>query len=130
MYTLLFDGVCNLCNASVNFVINHDKGQCFQFAALQSETGKALLKSYGLSAEKSDSVVLLKEGKAFQKSDAALEIAWQLGGIWKLLAVFKVLPRPLRDLGYDLIARNRYRFFGRTEACRMPTPELNARFLS
>jgi predicted DCC family thiol-disulfide oxidoreductase YuxK len=126
---VLFDGVCNFCNASINFVIDRDSKGIFKFAALQSEIGQELLKKYGLKQDSFDSIILEKEGKIYQKSDAALEIARNLDGLWKIFYVFKIIPSFLRNPIYDLIAKNRYRIFGRTDACRIPTPELKARFL-
>ncbi len=126
---LLFDGVCNLCHASVQWVIRHDRAGVFRFASLQSEAGQGLLAEHGLATEKFDSVVLLADGQVFQRSDAALETARRLGGGWKWLAVFRFVPRLLRDWVYDFVARNRYRWFGRQTECWLPTPELRARFL-
>ncbi len=132
--TILFDGVCNFCNASINFIIDRDSKGIFKFAALQSEVGQALLKEFGLKTSDSesrtfDSIVAIEGDKVYQKSDAALEIARRMDGIWKIFYVFKIIPAFLRNPIYDLVARNRYRIFGRTDACRIPTPELKARFL-
>jgi predicted DCC family thiol-disulfide oxidoreductase YuxK len=126
---ILFDGVCNLCNGSVNFIIDRDSKNNFVFAPLQESRGQALQKQYGLPPEALDSVVLIKEGKVYKKSTAALEIARQLNGWWKALYIFKIVPAFLRDLVYDLVAKNRYRWFGRADQCRLPTPELRARFV-
>ncbi|WP_017731481.1 thiol-disulfide oxidoreductase DCC family protein [Nafulsella turpanensis] len=126
---VLFDGVCNLCNGAVDFILDRDpKGQ-LAFASLQSAAGQELLAYYNLSTENIESVVLLKDGKVYQKSTAALEIAGRLKGAWPLLKVFKIVPRPLRDAAYNFIGSNRYRFFGKREQCRMPTPEIRNRFL-
>ena len=127
--TILFDGVCNFCNASINFIIDRDSKGVFKFAALQSEIGQEFLKRNGLKQDTFDSVILEKSGIIYQKSDAALEIARNLDGFWKILYVFKIVPFFLRNPIYDLVARNRYRIFGRTDACRLPTPALKARFL-
>jgi predicted DCC family thiol-disulfide oxidoreductase YuxK len=128
--TILFDGVCNFCNASINFIIDRDSKSIFQFAALQSEVGQELLIKHHLKTTDFDTVILINdENKIYQKSDAALEIARNLDGFWKVLYAFKILPSFLRNPIYDLVARNRYRIFGRTDACRIPTPELKARFL-
>ncbi|GAB3913961.1 DUF393 domain-containing protein [Larkinella knui] len=129
MEIIVFDGVCTLCNSAVNFIIDHDPQNRFRFVALQSKTGRELLSRYPPAGGPVDSIVLIKEGRSYVKSDAALAIARQLSGAWPGLAVFRILPRFLRDFGYDLIARNRYRFFGREDACRIPTPALKARFL-
>ncbi len=126
---LLFDGVCNLCNASVQWIITHDVRDTFRFAALQSETGQALLKRFGLDQVHFDSVVLVAGDRIFTHSDAPLEIARRLGGFWKLAYALKIIPRFLRDAVYNWIARNRYRWFGRQEACMLPRPEWKARFL-
>lgn len=128
---VLFDGVCNLCNGFVQFVIEHDVAGQFQFAALQSASGQALLHEYHLPAPaEPDSVVLLADGQAYTHSAAALGILARLNGWWAVLArVAGWFPRPLRDAVYRLIARHRYRWFGRQEACWLPTPELKARFL-
>lgn len=127
---VLFDGVCNLCNASVNFVLDRDKRNYFRFAALQSQRGGTLLHAYGIPQKaEPESIVLLENGKAYQGSTAALRIAKRLGGLWPLLYAFIIVPRPIRDVVYKWIARNRYKWFGRTDACRMPTPALKARFL-
>jgi predicted DCC family thiol-disulfide oxidoreductase YuxK len=127
--TLLFDGVCNLCSGSVQFILKRDTRGRFRFASLQSEAGRRLMAGHGLDPDALSSVVLIEDGRAYQESTAALRIARHLPGAWKLLRVFTVIPRPLRDAAYRLIARNRYRWFGKTEACWLPTPELRARFL-
>ncbi len=127
--TILFDGVCNFCNASINFIIDRDSKCIFKFAALQSEIGQELLRKNGLKTSDFDSIVAIEGDKVYQKSDAALEIARRMDGIWKIFYVFKIIPAFLRNPIYDLVAHNRYRIFGRTDACRIPTPELKARFL-
>lgn len=127
---ILFDGVCNLCNASVQFVIRRDRKDTFRFAALQSEAGKAFIRERGIDTSKIDSIVLIEPGIAYYvKSDAALRIARSLSGIWPAMGVFLGIPSGIRDLVYDLIARNRYRIFGKKETCMIPTPELRAKFL-
>jgi predicted DCC family thiol-disulfide oxidoreductase YuxK len=125
---IFFDGVCNLCNAFVDFLIKRDKDQNFFFAPLQGETARRKLPE-GQPASLS-SVVLWNQGEILEKSDAALMILQQLGGLWWLMRVFWVVPSFLRDLVYDFVAANRYRFFGKRETCRLPTPEERARFLS
>ena len=127
---VLFDGVCNFCNGSVNFIIKHDSRERFKFAALQSEIGQKLLCQHGLNENDLDSVVLVEDGQIFTRTTAALKTAGHLDGLWSWAAVFLVVPRPVRDVFYRLFAKNRYRLFGRTEACMMPTPELRHRFLS
>ncbi len=126
---LLFDGVCNLCNASVQWILLHDPQGKFRFAALQSDTGQALLRRFGLDQAHFDSVVLVEGERIFLRSDAPLEIARHLGGLWKLAYGLKIIPRFLRDAVYNWIARNRYRWFGRREACMLPRPEWKERFL-
>jgi predicted DCC family thiol-disulfide oxidoreductase YuxK len=126
---VLFDGVCNLCNGSVQFLLKRDPEGRFRFAALQSDAGRSLMAEHGLAVDGLSSVVLIEEGRVWQESSAALRIARHLPGAWKLLWVFAAVPRPLRDAVYRWIARNRYRWFGKSETCWLPTPELKARFL-
>jgi predicted DCC family thiol-disulfide oxidoreductase YuxK len=126
---LLFDGVCNLCNGSVQWVLRHDREARFRFAALQSDTGQALLRRFGLDPAQLDTVVLVDGERIFLRSDAPLEVARRLGGIWASLFIFKVLPRSLRDAAYDWVARHRYRWFGRQESCLLPRPEWKERFV-
>jgi len=126
---VLFDGVCNLCSGSVQFLLERDLEGIFRFASLQSEVGRSLMTRHGLDPDALGSVVLIEEGRAWQESSAALRIARHLPGAWKLLRIFAVIPRPLRDAIYRWIARNRYRWFGKTESCWLPTPELRGRFL-
>ncbi len=132
MYTILFDGVCNLCNASINFVIDRDGHNKFVFAPLQSETGSKILQEYAIAVPQGDfdSIILVKNNKVYKKSSAALEIARELNGLWPALYLFKIIPSPIRDIFYNLIAKNRYKLFGRSDSCRMPTPELQQKFLS
>lgn len=127
--TILFDGVCNLCNGSVQFILRRDPGQRFRFASLQSEAGRRLVTGHGLDPDELSSVILIEDGRVYRESTAALRIARHLSGAWKLLRVFVLIPRPIRDAVYRLIARNRYRWFGKQETCWLPTPELRARFL-
>lgn len=126
---LLFDGVCNLCNASVQWVLLRDKKDQFRFAALQSDVGRQLLQAHGLSSETLDSVVVVSGGRVLTHSDAPLEIVRLLGGIWSWLYVFRWIPRRLRDGIYRFVARNRYRWFGKKETCMLPRPEWKERFL-
>jgi predicted DCC family thiol-disulfide oxidoreductase YuxK len=126
---ILFDGVCNLCNASVQFIIRHDKKQIFRFAALQSAFGQSALKKFNLADKNIDSVILVENNSVQLKSDAALNIAKQLGGIYSLFYVFIVVPKFIRNSVYDFIARNRYRWFGKQESCMIPTPELKKLFI-
>lgn len=126
---ILFDGVCNFCNASINFVIDHDPKKHFKFAPLQSEIGQAILRKFNKNTEDFDSVILLKDNQLYQKSAAALEITEHLSGFWKYLSIFKIFPTFILNFFYDIIAKNRYKIFGKTDSCRMPTPELRERFL-
>lgn len=126
---VLFDGVCNLCNGTVRFVIDRDPRKKFSFASLQSETGKQVLSLYQLPQDYIHSVILLKKGKIYQNSDAVLEICRELPGGWKILYVLKIIPGFIRDFFYRLIAANRYKLFGKSETCMMPLPEIKERFL-
>jgi predicted DCC family thiol-disulfide oxidoreductase YuxK len=127
---ILFDGVCNLCNSSVQYVIKRDKNDDFRFVALQSEKGQEILKHIGINTKHIDSIVLYIPGVAYYyKSSAALEIAKNLGGVFTLSTIFKMIPSRLRDFLYDYIAKNRYEWYGKQESCMMPTPDLKAKFL-
>ena len=127
---ILFDGVCNLCNGAVQFIIKRDKKDLFRYAALQSEIGEELVKERGIDTSKVDSIVLVEPGVAyFTKSDAILRIGQDFGGLWKGLVLFTWIPRIIRDALYAFIARNRYKWFGKKDQCMIPTPELQAKFL-
>ncbi len=126
---LLFDGVCNLCNASVNFILSRDKKDRFRFAALQSDEGKTILADWKLPAGEIDSVVLLENGTAYFRSEAALRILKNLGGAWILLYVFVIVPVFIRDPIYNWIARNRFKWYGKRETCRVPDEALKKKFL-
>jgi predicted DCC family thiol-disulfide oxidoreductase YuxK len=126
---ILFDGVCNLCNRSVQTVIKHDPGGKFLFASLQSAEGQKILQQYQLPYNGFNSFVLIQNGKAYTKSTGALKVAGQINGWWKLLYGFIILPKFIRDAGYSWIANNRYQWFGKKEECMIPTPELKNRFL-
>ncbi len=127
--TILYDGVCVLCSRVVRFIIRHDRAVRFRFASMQSEAGQRVLARHGLPLDGWDSFVLVEDGAAYLKSTAFLRIVARLSGPWPVLAVARFLPEGLRDRLYDLIARNRYRLFGRRESCMVPTPEVRARFL-
>ncbi len=127
---ILFDGVCNLCNGWVQFVISHDPSARFRFASFQSPAGRRLSLANGVDPDALKSFFLLSGGNLLARSDAAIEVVVQFGGLWRLLGVLRFIPRPLRDLVYSSVARNRYRLFGKREACLMPSPELASRFLS
>lgn len=125
---ILFDGVCNVCNASVTFIIDRDPAGRFRFASLQSAVGQEVLRKTGRPAAGFDSVVLVENGRFYEKSDAALRIARHLRG-WRWAWGFRFVPKFLRNLVYDLIARNRYRWFGRRTTCRVPTAAERERFV-
>ncbi|OIP52294.1 MAG: thiol-disulfide oxidoreductase [Flavobacteriaceae bacterium CG2_30_34_30] len=126
---VLFDGVCNLCNYSVTLIIKKDKKDIFRFAALQSEIGRHLIQKYHIDTSKLDSILLI-EGKYYTyKSTAALRIAKYLKGWYSLFYVFIIVPPIVRNFFYDIIAKNRYKWFGKKESCMIPTPELKAKFL-
>ncbi|WP_126243808.1 thiol-disulfide oxidoreductase DCC family protein [Chitinophaga rhizosphaerae] len=126
---ILFDGVCHFCNGSVNFVIRRDRRDLFRFAPLQSEAGQSLLRTHGIDALETDSFVLIRGGKSWVKSSAALRVARGLGFPWNLLWVFVIVPRMLRDAVYDWIARNRYRWFGKMDVCMVPDARVRGKFL-
>lgn len=127
---ILFDGVCNLCNSSVQYVIQRDKKDEFRFIALQSELGQKIIKHIGIANTNIDSIVLYLPGIAYYyKSSAVIEIAKSLQGFFNYGMLFRLLPNALRDVVYDYIARNRYKWYGKKESCMIPTPELKAKFL-
>ena len=127
---ILFDGVCNLCDASVQYVIKHDKKDIFRFVALQSDLGIKILKHIGINPLHIDSIVLYEPGVSyFYKSTAAIEIAKGLSGIFSVASVFGILPSGLRDNLYDYVATNRYKWYGKKESCLLPSPELMSKFL-
>lgn len=126
---LLFDGVCNLCNGVVRFVIGRDPKGKFLFAALQSDAGQAFLRRFHLSTGDFETFVLVEKGRHYTQSTAALRVAKGLSGLWPLLYAFIIVPKPIRDFFYAIVARNRYRWFGRREVCMIPTEGLAKRFL-
>lgn len=126
---LLFDGVCNLCNGAVQFIIARDKNDIFRFASLQSEIGQQLLQKYQVQSEPLSTVVLIDEGHVYTHLEVTLRIVHHFGGIWLLLKILYLLPRSFRDRLYHFIARNRYRWFGKKETCWLPRPELKTKFL-
>lgn len=126
---ILFDGVCNLCNGVVQFILRHDKAGRFKFAALQSDTGQRILRQHGLPPEGVNSFLLLENGRLFSRSTAALRLARRLGGFYSLAYLLMLVPQPLRDFVYKMVATNRYRFFGQRESCAIPTPDRKERFL-
>ena len=136
---VLFDGVCNFCDASVNFIIERDRKGYFKFAALQSDAGEELAARYGLESAGAepedddsiliDSVILIEHDRAYTHSTAALKIVRRLGPPWSWLYAFIVVPRPIRDFFYRVFAKYRYRIFGRKDECMVPSPEVRSRFL-
>jgi predicted DCC family thiol-disulfide oxidoreductase YuxK len=126
---ILFDGVCNLCNSSVQFVIEHDREGKFLFTSLQSDTGQQLLKKFNISLDNFNSFVLLQNNTAYTQSTAALKVAGQLDGGWKLLYGFIIVPPFIRNAVYKWISNNRYKWFGKLNECMIPTPGLRSRFL-
>jgi len=127
--TIYFDGVCNLCNRSVQFIIKRDKRRKFRFASLQGKAGQAMLAHYSLPQNEINSFILVEDEKVYSRSTAALRTVKLMGGPWKLLYGLIILPRFIRDPVYNWIARNRYKWFGRMEACMIPSPSLRDRFL-
>jgi predicted DCC family thiol-disulfide oxidoreductase YuxK len=125
---IFFDGVCNLCNASVQFVITHDKKNHFRFTALQGDYAKETLPEYRVDLQKLNTVLLLENGKLYTKSSAALRIAKKLSGLFPLLYIFYAVPKVIRDWFYDIIAKNRYKWWGKQESCWVPTAELKSKF--
>lgn len=125
---IFFDGICNLCNASVQFVITHDKKNHFTFTALQGDYTKETLPEYRVDLQKLNTVLLLENGKLYTKSSAALRIAKKLSGLFPLLYIFYAVPKFIRDWFYDIIAQNRYKWWGKQESCWVPTAELKSKF--
>jgi predicted DCC family thiol-disulfide oxidoreductase YuxK len=125
---ILFDGVCNFCDASVQFILDRDDKEMFRFASLQSEAGQELLKKYNVP-DGVDSMILIEDGKVYYKSAAALRISRHLKGAWKLLYALIIVPAPIRNLVYDLIAKNRFKWFGKKDSCMLPPPNVRKRFL-
>ena len=126
---VLFDGVCNFCNGSVNFIIEHDKAGYFKFSPLQSEMGEQLMAKHDIDKTDTDSVIVIEDKKAYTHSTGALRIARKLDGLWSWAYAFRIVPQPIRDFCYKTFAKYRYRLFGRRDECMMPTPEIRTRFL-
>jgi predicted DCC family thiol-disulfide oxidoreductase YuxK len=126
---VLFDGVCNFCDRSVQLIIRRDPKGHFKFAPLQSETGRKLLAQHGLDPQYLESLVLIENGGCYLKSDGALRIARRLSGPWQALWLFRIFPKVCRDWVYDFVVRNRYRWFGKKDQCVVPTPEMRERFI-
>ena len=126
---ILFDGVCNFCDSSVQFVLLRDKKAYFSFASLQSDFGQKKLKEHNLPTEEFNSFILIENGKLYQKSTAALRVSRKLKGAWKLLYSFIIVPPFIRNAVYDIISKNRYKWFGQKDECMIPKPEWRERFL-
>ncbi len=126
----MFDGICNLCNNAVQFVLKHDKKKLFRFASLQSDFGKSILTKYALPTDNFNSFLLIRNGKAYTKSTAALSVAQMLSGPVKILYGFIIVPAFIRNAVYRIIADNRYKWFGKKESCMLPSPDIAARFLN
>jgi len=127
---ILFDGVCNLCDATVQFLIKRDKKDIFRFVAIQSDLGHEIIKHIGIDTSRTDSIILYEPGHAYYyKAEAALKIGKELGGLYLLLNIFTILPKGLTNLVYDYVARNRYKWYGKKDACMIPTPTMKAKFL-
>ena len=126
---VLFDGVCNFCNNSVNFMIRHDSNKYFKFAPSQSEIAQELFRKYKIEKDKIQSVILIEDEKVYIYTTASLRIARKLDGFWSLFYGFIIVPAPIRDFFYQIFAKNRYRLFGQRDSCMMPTPEVRERFL-
>ncbi len=126
---IFFDGVCNLCCGSVQFIIKRDSQSLYRFASLQSAVAEQRLRSHGVSPVPLESLLLLQNGRLLKKSNAVLEIARNLDGLWPLFYIFKIIPRGFRDWLYDRIALSRYRFFGMQQQCMLPDAALKPRFL-
>jgi predicted DCC family thiol-disulfide oxidoreductase YuxK len=126
---IFFDGFCNLCNGSVQFVIKRDSDQIFRFASLQSNLAKEQLTLFNISPNALESFILVENNKVYQRSTAALRVARRLNGLWPLLYAFIIVPPFIRNAVYNYIAKNRYKWFGKQESCWVPTPELKSKFL-
>lgn len=126
---ILFDGVCNLCNSSVQLVLKNDAKDTFRLAALQSDVGQQLIQKFGIDTSETDSIILIDGEIYYSKSTAALKIAKHLSGAFPLLYAFMIVPKFIRNIVYDYIAKNRYKWYGKQESCMIPTTELKSKFL-
>ena len=126
---ILFDGICNLCNSSVQFVLKKDKNKQFKFASIQSDAAKEILLQFSKNNSDLDSIILIYNGRRYEKSSAILRIGKLLGGFYSLGMVFWLIPKPIRDWVYDYIAKNRYKWYGKKDQCMIPTPEIKNQFL-
>lgn len=128
-HIVIFDGVCNLCNGAVNFIIKRDAAEVFVFTPMQTDFAQSLLREHGVAYDGVDTFALIKNGQCLTFSSAALEITKDLSGFWYLFNVFRLLPKTVRDFFYKLFARSRYAFFGRSETCIVPDDEIKSRFI-
>lgn len=126
---VLFDGVCNLCNGVVKFAIKRDKKEILHFASLQSEPAKVLMRKYAIDEHQLKTFIFIEKDQVYTRSTAGLKLIRHFGGLWVLLYAFIIVPKPIRDLVYNFISKNRYRWFGKEESCMIPSPEVRARFL-
>ena len=126
---VVFDGICNLCTRSVKFILKHEAEHRILFAPLQSPAGARLLSDHGFDPNNASTFIFISEGALYTKSAAAIRIASHFKGVWKLARLLRLIPRPLRDWGYDMVARSRYQWFGKSDSCMVPTPDLESRFL-
>ncbi|MDM5299297.1 thiol-disulfide oxidoreductase DCC family protein [Bacillus pumilus] len=129
-HLILFDGVCNVCSGAVQFVIKRDPNERMMFASLQSDMGQRILQEHGLPLDEFNSFIYIEDGTLYMKSTGILKAARHLKGIYRWSYLLLVIPRPLRDWVYQLIAKNRYKWFGQRTSCMMPTPNIKKRFLS
>jgi predicted DCC family thiol-disulfide oxidoreductase YuxK len=129
-FLLLFDGVCHLCDGAVKFVLRHDRSQRIRFTSIQSELGQRLYTQHGLDPQAMPSFLFITPSGPHMAGDAVIEVCRVMGGVWSLAVLGKILPKALRDAAYGLVAKNRYRWFGREDACMLPTPELRERMLA
>lgn len=129
-HIIFFDGVCNFCSSSVQFILHHERDKLFYFAPLQSDYAKKILADTAGNQLLPDSIIYLRKGKVYTKSDAALRICLKLNRGWSLMTIFLVIPYFIRDFFYDIIAKNRYKWFGKKDSCFIPSPEIKSRFLA
>ena len=128
-HVIFFDGICNPCNSSINFVIDRDPKEYFKFASLQSPIAKEILSAYEVNSIDLESIIFYSNHKVYHRSRAALEIVKRMKGAWPILYIFIIIPKFIRDFFYNLVARNRYKWFGKQDTCRIPTPDIKSRFI-
>jgi predicted DCC family thiol-disulfide oxidoreductase YuxK len=126
---VVFDGICNLCSWGVKFIIRRDYKNKFLFTPMQSKIGPQLLVNHGIQTENTETFLLIKDGKPYTKSDAVFEIVAEFKPAWKILFIFRFFPKAIRDFAYGVIAKNRYKLFGRKDQCMIPSPDIKAKFL-